>query len=79
MLNNILITIGICYVLSESNLFIKQREWLASKHKLLGELIYCPICLSFWVGLVLTWNILESCAIMGILVILTKLYERQKH
>lgn len=76
MIIKILATIGICYVISESNLFTTQREWIASKHRLLGELIYCPICLSLWIALLLTFNLLESCAIMGVLVILIKLYEK---
>jgi hypothetical protein len=70
MITNILITYGIAYLITESSLLEKPREYLASKHRLIGELLYCPICTSFWIGLILTGNILESFAIMGAVAII---------
>jgi hypothetical protein len=65
MLINILATYGIAYLISQSVLLEKPREYLASKHRLIGELLYCPICLSYWIALIITGDILESFAIMG--------------
>lgn len=65
MFTNILATYGIAYLISQSALLEKTREYLASKHRLIGELLYCPICLSYWIALIMTGDILESFAIMG--------------
>lgn len=73
MVLQILTSYGIAYLLSESNLLIKPREYIASKNNLLAELIYCPICLSFWIALALTQNILQAFAIMGAIAIIKKL------
>lgn len=71
MIINILATIGITYLVTESNLLTTQRAWIAGKHRLLAELFYCPICMSFWVGLVVTGNILQAFAIMGVVSIIS--------
>lgn len=71
MIINILATIGITYLITESNLLTTQRAWVAGKHRLLAELFYCPICMSFWVGLVITGNILQAFAIMGVVSIIS--------
>jgi len=70
MIYQILISYGIAYLLSESVLLEKPREILASKNYYIAELIYCPICLSYWIGLVLTHNVLQSFAIMGAIAII---------
>lgn len=71
MIINILTTIGITYLITESNLLITQRAWIAGKHRLLAELFYCPICMSFWVGLIITGDILQAFAIMGVVSIIS--------
>lgn len=78
MVYNILATYAIAYILSESNLLNTPREWLASKNKYLAELIYCPICLSYWIALIITGNLLESFAIMGTIAIISKIYDKSK-
>lgn len=72
MIYNLLVTYGIAYLLSESVLLEKPRNYLAHKNRLLGDLLYCPICLSFWIGLILTGNILTAFAIMGSIAIISK-------
>lgn len=70
MINYILTTYGIAYLLTESILLEKPRSWIANKHWILGELFYCPICISYWIGLILTHNVLQSFAIMGAIAII---------
>jgi hypothetical protein len=65
MIINILTTYGIAYLLTESFLLEKPRQFLARKNRLIGDLVYCPICISYWIALIITGNILESFAIMG--------------
>lgn len=72
MIISILTTYGIAYLLSESVLLEKPRELIASKNSLLAELIYCPICLSYWIGLAITQDILQAFAIMGAIALLHK-------
>lgn len=71
MVTNILATIGITYLITESHLLDKPREWIASKHKLLAELFYCPICMSFWIGLCITGELLSAFAIMGVVYLIS--------
>lgn len=70
MLLNILATYGIAYLITQSVLLEKTRSYLASKHWLIGEFLYCNICLSFWIGLIITDDPLEAFAIMGTFAIL---------
>lgn len=78
MILQILASYGIAYLLSESVLLEKPREWIASKSKFLGNMIYCNICLSYWIGLAITQNILQAFAIMGAIALINKfLYEQQ--
>lgn len=76
MVTNILITLGVTYLISQSKVFEPIRNWIADKHWLLAELIHCKICLSFWVGLYLTSNIYQALAIMGVFVIIS-IYENK--
>lgn len=78
MLLNILTSYGIAYLLSESVILEKPREWIAKHSNLLGNMVYCNICLSFWIALILTQNILQAFAIMGSIALINKLiYERK--
>lgn len=73
MIYNILVTYGIAYLITQSVLLEKPREYLASKNWLIAELLYCPICISYWIALILTGSILQSFAIMGAIAIINKL------
>jgi len=72
LLTNLLTTYGIAYLFTESVLLEKPRAWIASKHWILGELLYCPICISYWIALILTQDILQAFAIMGAIAIVVK-------
>lgn len=61
----ILTSYGISYLLAESNLLEKPRAWIASKSHFLGELVYCIICTSFWVGLLYTGSLTKAFTILG--------------
>ena len=43
--------VGLTIIISAGAIFEKPREWILSKSKFFGELISCPMCLGFWVGL----------------------------
>lgn len=73
MIYQILTSYGIAYLLTESVLLEKPRAWIANKHWILGELFYCPICISYWIALVFTQDILKSFAIMGAIAIINKI------
>ena len=74
LLTNILTTYGIAYLLTESFLLEKPRNYIAKKGgNYIGNIVYCSICLSYWIGLILTGNILESFAIMGTIALINKL------
>lgn len=66
MIINILTTYGIAYLITESFLLEKPRNYIAKKGgTYIGNMVYCSICLSYWIGLILTGDILQSFAIMG--------------
>lgn len=74
LLIKILITYGIAYLLTESFLLEKPRNYIAKKYgSYIGNMVYCSICISFWIGLILTSNILEAFAIMGTIALINKL------
>ena len=74
LLINVLTTYGIAYLLTESFLLEKLRNYIAKKcGKYIGNMVYCSICISFWVGLILTGNILDAFAITGAIAIINKL------
>lgn len=76
MLINILTTYGIAYLLTESFLLEKPRNYIAKKGgRYIGNMVYCSICISFWVGLILTGNILEAFAIMGTIALINKIWK----
>lgn len=74
MIINILTTYGIAYLLTESFLLEKPRNYIAKKGgNYIGNMVYCSICLSYWIGLILTGSILEAFAIMGTIALIHKL------
>lgn len=42
---------GLAYILGHSSISLAPRTWLASKSAWLTELLECPACLGFWIGL----------------------------
>tara|TARA_Y100001937_G_scaffold67142_1_gene91842 strand:- start:540 stop:818 length:279 start_codon:yes stop_codon:yes gene_type:complete len=58
MLEWILVSFGITFSVTHGKLFDNFREQLAKDNKRLGQLVRCPMCLGFWVGmfLSLTWK-----------------------
>lgn len=78
MILQLLTSYGITYLLSESVLLETPREWLAKRSNFLGNMVYCNICLSYWIALILTQNVLQAFAIMGSIALINKLiYERK--
>ena len=55
MLEWALWTLGMIYLVTEASIFHLPRAWFASKSLLAGQLIYCPACSGFWVGLASWW------------------------
>ena len=54
----ILVSFGITFSMTHGKIFKSLREKVADTHHLLGDIISCPMCLGFWVGifLSLTWE-----------------------
>jgi hypothetical protein len=50
--NLILGLVGLTIIISSGSIFDKPRGIIANRSKFLGELISCPMCLGFWVGLI---------------------------
>lgn len=67
MITSTLATIGILYLILESNIFHRIRQKIPQK-------LLCATCLSFWIGLILTFNIVQAFAIMGIMVLIQKIW-----
>lgn len=51
---NLLACLGLVWIIKDSYIFHKQREWLKSKSEKLKKLLSCGMCLGFWVGLALS-------------------------
>ena len=53
-----LVSFGITFAVTHGKLFADVRKKAAEKHQKLGELLCCPMCLGFWVGMFLsvTWK-----------------------
>ncbi len=49
----ILCAYGITSIIVYSHIVKKQREFLSSKSDWLCELLHCPMCVGFWVGIFL--------------------------
>jgi len=55
MINTILFLlslVGLTIIMSTGQIFERPRNFIATKSKFLGELVSCPMCLGFWVGLI---------------------------
>ena len=42
---------GLTIIMSSGSIFDTTREFISKKSKFFGELVSCPMCLGFWVGL----------------------------
>jgi hypothetical protein len=51
---NLLASYGAAYVISKGEIFAPVRLFLAKKSRFAGNLLYCPICVSFWTALAIT-------------------------
>ncbi len=51
-INLILGLAGLTIIISSGSIFDKPRAFISNKSKFLGELVSCPMCLGFWVGLI---------------------------
>lgn len=51
MLTWALVTLGLIYFVTEASIFAPVRVAIARRHALLAQLIYCPACSGFWIGL----------------------------
>lgn len=43
---------GVCNILSQGSILQKFRDWLQKKNTFLYDLIKCPMCFGFWLGLI---------------------------
>lgn len=50
---------GLTIIMSAGNIFESTRNFISNKNKFFGELVSCPMCLGFWVGLFFGFLILE--------------------
>lgn len=69
----VLQTIAISWFIANSSLIEKPRVWLSKQNRLLGDLLHCEICLSFWIAWALAQNITKAFGIMGVQILLAKL------
>ena len=53
LLTIVLACFGIVNILGKGSIFTKLRDWLEMHNDILHRLITCPMCLGFWVGIVL--------------------------
>lgn len=49
----ILAAFGIANILGKGSIFEKLRTWLECHAKFFYEMVTCPMCLGFWIGLAL--------------------------
>ena len=50
-----LVAFGISNIVTISKMGEKARGYAGKIHLKLGELFHCPMCMGFWVGLLLGW------------------------
>ena len=62
----ILIAFGITISVTHGKIFNSFRNWIGEKSTFLGDLVRCPMCLGFWVGILLsvTWQGVTACPIL---------------
>jgi hypothetical protein len=61
-----LVSFGITITVTQSYIFEKVRNAIQKVSAFLGKLIHCPMCFSFWVGMLLTvlWKPLTNCILL---------------
>lgn len=52
LINILLGGLGLTYIVTQSFLFKKLREYITSKNMYLGRLVSCPQCFGLWAGLI---------------------------
>jgi len=55
MITWILIMLGITLTASRASITWDIRKWMLRKSTFRGELVHCPMCVSFWVGMSLSF------------------------
>ncbi len=50
----ILVTFGFTTAITQSSILSPLRNKAVSIHQILGELVHCPMCFSFWSGIILS-------------------------
>ena len=50
----ILSSCGITFILTTSSIFEPVRDFIEERSNFFGELVSCPMCSGFWVGLVVS-------------------------
>lgn len=48
---DLLAALGLLFIVKDSTILRRPREWAKSLHPLLRTLLECPQCLGFWCGL----------------------------
>ena len=48
----ILFCIGISYTISTEMITLPIRSWILKKSQFFGDLVFCPVCTSFWVSVI---------------------------
>tara|TARA_R100001086_G_C11627366_1_gene200597 strand:- start:98 stop:394 length:297 start_codon:yes stop_codon:yes gene_type:complete len=49
-----LVSFGITFSVTHGKLFKEMRKKFCELHQTLGQLVACPMCLGFWVGILLS-------------------------
>jgi hypothetical protein len=49
-----LVSFGITFSVTHGKIFANMRKNAAEESQKLGELLHCPMCLGFWVGMLLS-------------------------
>jgi len=44
--------VGLTIIMSSGGIFEKTRSFISKKSSFFGDLISCPMCLGFWVGII---------------------------
>ena len=52
---NLLACLGLVWILKDSYIFKKPRDFLSKQAKWIAELLSCAMCLGFWAGLTLSF------------------------
>lgn len=51
---------GLCLIICTGEIFRPLREFIRTRHKWLGKLVCCPMCLGTWMGWLVRFTMLYS-------------------